>query len=562
MKHGPKRTALLPHFVRRGEGTLKALSECVLPQRRLEAVVLLALTLVWVFVPGDLLWAATFDVGCDVDTLISAINEANANGVADVINLAPGCTYTLTAADNDTDCYNGLPSIISPITINGNGATIVRSSAATDFRIFHVAASGTLMLRNLILSGGVEDCSDFGFNVGGGIVNFGTLTLEGCTVSDNSAGIGGGIANAGDATLINCTVSNNSAGIGGGIDNHILGTLQLTNSTVSDNNAFDGGGIFNDGAAILVNSTVSGNSGSQWSGGLVNEGTATLVGCVFENNTSAFGGGFINAGELSLTRCTVHDNSAVADGDFGGIGGGIYNYGSAEITSCTISGNSATYEAGGIYNDGEVSLNNVTIAGNTAGTDGGGIYVDTSDGVELKNTLIADNTATAGPDCSGNLTSYGYNLIEDTSGCSIVGDATGNLFDLDPGLDELQNNGGPTETHSLLSGSPAIDAGSCTDIDGNPITADQRGYPRPSPLGGNCDIGAYEAEQAYVRGDLNGDSAIDLLDVILCTQLAHGHITGSATQRAAADVDSDGEVDADDVTILSEYVLGIRKTLP
>ncbi|MFC2105633.1 choice-of-anchor Q domain-containing protein [Candidatus Bipolaricaulota bacterium] len=538
-----------------------------LPQRRLNDVVLVALTLICVLVPGELLWAETFDVGCDVDALISAINAANANGVADVINLAPGCTYTLNAVDNETDCYNGLPSIISPITINGNGATIVRSSAATDFRIFHVAASGTLMLRNLILSGGVEDCSDFGFNVGGGIVNFGTLTLEGCTVSDNSAGIGGGIANAGDATLINCTVSNNSAASGGGIDNHVLGTLQLINSTVSDNDAFDGGGIYNDGTATLVNSTISGNSGSLWGGGLLNEGKATLARCVVENNTSEFGGGFINAGELSLTGCTTYGNSAVEDTVVGGgVGGGIYNYGPAQLTNCTISDNSATNVAGGIYNDDEVSLNNVTIAGNTAGTDGGGIYVDTSDGVELKNTLIADNTATTGPDCAGTLTSFGHNLIGDNDGCTFTpttGDLVGTSTDpIDPLLDPLQNNGGPTETHSLLSGSPAIDAGSCSDLNGDPITADQRGYPRPSPLGGNCDIGAYEAEQAYVRGDLNGDSAIDLLDVILCTQLAHGHITGSATQRAAADVDSDGDVDADDVTILSEYVLGIRKTLP
>ena len=517
-----------------------------------------------VFVLGELLSAETFDVGCDVDALLGAIHAANANGVADVIVLAAGCTYSLMAIDNDTDCPNGLPSIISPISIYGNGATIMRSPAAAEFRIFHVGASGTLMLRNLTLAGGIQACADFSFNVGGAIVNFGTLRLEDCTVRDHSAGMGGGIANAGDATLIDCTVRDNFAGSGGGIDN--LGALELVHSTVRDNDASDGGGICNDGTATLVDSTISANSGPLWGGGLVNGGTATLVGCTLESNTSAFGGGLINAGELILTRCTVHGNSAVADGDYGGIGGGIYNNGPAEIACCTISGNSATNEAAGVYNDDAVALNNVTIATNTAGADGGGIYTCTSGAVELKNTLIADNTATTGPDCAGTLTSYGHNMIGNNDGCTLIpttGDQVGtSAHPIDPLLDRLQDNGGPTETHALLSGSPAIDAGSCTDISGAPITADQRGDPRPAPLGGNCDIGAYEVKQACAHGDINGDGAIDLLDVVLCTQIAQGHITGSATQRAAADVDSDSGVDADDVRILSEYVLGIRSALP
>jgi len=510
---------------------VKQLYECVFPRRRIKAVVLVVLTLIWFLVPGELLWAATFDVYCNTNALIAAINEANANGVADVINLALGCTYTLKAVDNDTDCPNGLPSITSPITINGNGATIARSPAATEFRIFHVDDFGTLTLRDLTITGGVQSCSVSLFNAGGAVVNFGTLRLEGCTVSDNSAGSGGGIANAEDATLINCIIRGNTAGNGGGIDN--LGTLQLTNSTVSDNDAFDGGGISNDGTATLVNSTISGNSGPLWGGGFVNWGTATLTRCILENNTSEFGGGINNGEHLTLFNSTISDNTA------GDQGGGIYNYG-------------------------EMALNNVTIAGNTAGSDGGGIYCDPSNTVNVKNTLIADNSATTGtgPDCFGNLESYGYNLIEDTSDCTIGGDPTGNLVGLDPKLDPLQDNGGPTLTHALLSDSPAIDAGSCTDISGNLISADQRGYPRPAPLGGNCDIGAYETEQAYARGDVNGDGVIDLLDVRLCTQIAQGYITGTADQRAAADVDSDGDVDTDDVTILSEYVLGIRTTLP
>jgi len=511
---------------------VKQLYECVFPRRRIKAVVLVVLTLIWFLVPGELLWAATFDVYCNTNALIAAINEANANGVADVINLAPGCTYTLMVMNNDIHCPNGLPSIISPIAINGNGATIARSPAATEFRIFHVDDSGTLTLRDLTITGGVQSCSVSLFNAGGAVVNFGTLRLEGCTVSDNSAGSGGGIANAEDATLINCIIRGNTAGNGGGIDN--LGTLQLTNSTVSDNDAFDGGGISNDGTATLVNSTISGNSGPLWGGGFVNWGTATLTRCILENNTSEFGGGINNGEHLTLFNSTISDNTASDQG------GGIYNYG-------------------------EMALNNVTIAGNTAGSDGGGIYCDPSNTVNVKNTLIADNTATTtGPDCSGNLESYGYNLIEDKTGCTIneAENSGTNITGQDPLLGPLADNGGPTKTHALLPGSPAIEAGSCTDISGNLVSADQRGYPRPAPLGGNCDIGAYEAEQAYARGDVNGDGVIDLLDVRLCAQIAQGYIPGTPQQHAAADVDGDGDVDMDDARILAEFIIGIRTTLP
>ena len=538
---------------------MKQLYEYVLPQRRLKAVVLVVLTLIGVLVPGELLWAARFDVGCDADALIAAIIAANANGGANVINLAPGCTYTLIVVNNTTDCPNGLPSITSPIVINGNGATIERSPAATKFRIFHVDTPGALTLRNLTITGGVQSCSEFAFNVGGAIVNFGTLTLEGCTVSDNSAGIGGAIANAGDATLVNCTVSTNTAGSGGGIDN--LGTLQLTNCTVSDNDASDGGGIYNDfgGTATLVNSSISGNSGPLWGGGITNAGTIEIRNTTISGNSSEFGAGINNKGELTLDNSTVSDNPASDQG------GGIYNLGSAQLTNCTISGNSATNEAGGLYNDGEVMLNNVTMAGNTAGSDGGGIYCHPSNTVNVKNTLIADNTVTTtGPDCSGNLESYGYNLIKDQTGCTIneAENPGTNITGQDPLLGPLANNGGPTFTHTLLPGSPAINAGSCTDISGNLISADQRGYPRPAPLGGNCDIGAYEAEQAYARGDVNGDGVINLLDARLCAQIAQGYITGTPQQRAAADVDSDGDVDETDARILAEFIIGIRTTLP
>jgi len=91
-----------------------------------------------------------------------------------------------------------------------------------------------------------------------------------------------------------------------------------------------------------------------------------------------------------------------------------------------------------------------------------------------------------GPSFFGMLTSQGFNLIQDVSGCTILGDSTGNLLGADPELGPLQNNGGPTYTHALLPGSPAIDAG--TNV-GAPRT-DQRGVSRPQ--GASTDIGAFE----------------------------------------------------------------------
>ena len=96
--------------------------------------------------------------------------------------------------------------------------------------------------------------------------------------------------------------------------------------------------------------------------------------------------------------------------------------------------------------------------------------------------------ATRTNDFSGVLTSEGYNLIQNTNGCTIVGDQTGNIYGADPLLGPLQDNGGPTWTHALLAGSPAIDAGPTNTSP----SVDQRGMLRPQ--GPAEDIGAFECQ--------------------------------------------------------------------
>jgi hypothetical protein len=165
------------------------------------------------------------------------------------------------------------------------------------------------------------------------------------------------------------------------------------------------------------------------------------------------------------------------------------------MTNSTISGNLADY-GGGIYNSGEASLNNVTITNNTSSVTGpgggGGGVANTGN---LKNSIIAGNWDNTGnsPDCIGTVVSDGYNLIQDTSGCTISGDTTGNIIGVSPNLGPLQGNGGSTFTHALLAGNPTIDAGNpaIPGSGGNACEAvDQRGISRLQSL--NCDMGAYE----------------------------------------------------------------------
>jgi hypothetical protein len=178
------------------------------------------------------------------------------------------------------------------------------------------------------------------------------------------------------------------------------------------------------------------------------------------------------------------DGGRGARGGNGGNGGGIANQSELRVESSTISRN--VIGRGG---------KGVTFLGNGNNGDGGGLY-DTfhSDGVTLKNTLIAANTnAEDGPECSGGFLSAGYNLIADVDDCTLTGDPTGNLLDTTPQLAVLDDYGGPTWTHAFLPGSAGIDAGHCTTLDNTTLAHDQRSLQRPQ--GSTCDIGAYEAQQ-------------------------------------------------------------------
>lgn len=173
-------------------------------------------------------------------------------------------------------------------------------------------------------------------------------------------------------------------------------------------------------------------------------------------------------------------------------GGGIRNLGRLTLDNSTVSGNTGT-RGGGILNERHITISNTTVSGNH-GKYGGGLAVYRPLGAprtELSNTIVAANNASfEGTDCTGNVTSLGHNLVGSGEHCGMqptASDLVGTRSKpVDPMLGALGNNGGPTETHALLLGSPAIDTGG----DNPGLSTDQRGLTRPQ--GSASDIGAYE----------------------------------------------------------------------
>ena len=217
------------------------------------------------------------------------------------------------------------------------------------------------------------------------------------------------------------------------------------------------------------------NPSDEFGGGAYNYGgTLTISNSTFSDNESFTAGGGVatEQGTVIVTDSTFSDN--IAEG--GGGGGGIYKHtlGTLEVINSTFSGNSAVF-GGGINSNGSATL---------------------------KNTIVADNSASlSGPDVNGTFTSQGYNLIgdgTDSTGFTQAGDQVGTAESpLDPMLGPLQNNGGPTKTHALLTGSPAIDAiPSDANGCGTDFATDQRGVARPKDGDTDgtaaCDIGAFE----------------------------------------------------------------------
>ena len=351
--------------------------------------------------------------------------------------------------------------------------TVARSQQAADFRIFNILQNNTVEIDGLTITGGSL------VGNGGGISSGAILTISNCAISGNSitagdvAYGGAGIYNVGTMTIVNSTVNNNQgliagffSAVGGGISND-GGTLTIQNTTIRENTVAGGG--YGGG---VYNAAHGGASNRADPGG----GSLTAINSTIRDNTGSTGGGIF--GVAQIINCTISDNTAVFEG------GGIY--GNSYISNCTISGNMTTVghsRGGGISGAGTIT--NSTFSDNLS-INGSDICVIGT--VQLGDTILGSGASIFVLD--GTVTSHGYNLSYDNGGGFLTG--PGDQINTDPLLGPLQNNGGPTSTHELLPGSPAIDAGDPNFAP--PPDYDQRGPGFVHVFNGRIDVGSVEVQ--------------------------------------------------------------------
>lgn len=262
------------------------------------------------------------------------------------------------------------------------------------------------------------------------------------------------------------------------------------------------------GNLTLTGLTLTGGwtTGSGASGGAIKSrttGLLTINSSTISGNTTTgfgFGGGVYAIGPLRLYQSTVSGNSTTGDG---ALGGGVWAGVGATVIQSTISGNNTSginSHGGGLWAYGPLTFEQSTVTNNRAQhatAKGGGVFQPDSSNnylLTMDSTIIAGNVAPTGTDVltdPHSAKNVAYSLIGNTTSSGITaGTGPGNLLNVAPQLGPLANNGGPTPTHALLDGSPALNAGSPDIMSGT----DQRGAPFVRVAGPRADIGAYERQ--------------------------------------------------------------------
>lgn len=387
---------------------------------------------------------AAVDGAC---ALVEAIDNANANAQihADCPAGSGADTIVLTSdllLDGSqifpANGPNGLPSITSPVTLDGGGHSLVRDAAAPAFRLLHVGVGGDLTVHRLELANGLmED----GFDNGGAVYNAGTLTLSESVLRDSRVASifpsGGGIYNLGNLTIVNSTLRGNEAvddtfSSGGAVYSNAGSTLYAVNARFHQNLANQAGAVFAFGDATVVeNSQFLENEARETAGALLlfnnlNTNSHQVLNSLFQDNRAAedggailsgsadallFGNAFIGnriteagvggavlnlLGEMTITASRFEHNRAEANA----VGGALGNLqlGTVHLEGSVLQGNESDTFGGGFYTQlAEVFISDSLITGNSAET-GGGLFQDASnvDGFHVQRSALVGNSASFG----------------------------------------------------------------------------------------------------------------------------------------------------------------------
>ncbi len=413
------------------------------------------------------------------DAIVAANTDAAVQGCAagsgaDIINFTVTGTISPPAE----------LAITTDVTISGPGAASLTITPAGTNRSVHISGTPAVTISGVTFSGNGTTVGDGAAIYLKGTVGATTLTIQNCVFTNNSTASGDGGAlflyDGGAVTIQSSTFTGNHAGgRGGAIKFYDIGPVTVTGSTISGNSSGNrGGGMFfyKTTSAAVTDSTISGNTAASNGGGMFFykvAGATTISGSTISGNTSSNG----NGGGLFFYK----------------------NVGSTTISDSTISGNTATNGQGGgilLYAQ-TLTINNSTLTGNsTPNGQGGGVYLSDSSAnvLTLNSTIVANSTSSGGSLDLGfiqGVFNATNSLVENPTGITFAVNVA-NIFSQDPVLGPLANNGGPTLTHALLAGSPAIDAGS------NPtaLAFDQRGAGFARTSGAQTDIGAFEVQGA------------------------------------------------------------------
>ncbi|MCA9064798.1 MAG: cadherin domain-containing protein, partial [Planctomycetaceae bacterium] len=261
------------------------------------------------------------------------------------------------------------------------------------------------------------------------------------------------VQNSAFAYISDVTVTGGATTDGGGLRTSTAGGLVLTDSIVTGNVATGAGGAIDNLGVLYLDSVRLTNNSADEGGAVENVGTARIVNSLIDHNTATNSGGGIQSKD------------------------GTSNL---NVLNSTFSANAAA-NGGGLYLDNWAYLDHLTIADNSATTGGGFELVGGT--FAIRNSIVANNTASTGADVAGAISSLGYNVIGTTSGSS--GWVLSDYQNTDPKLSALADFGGPTLTYALLDGSVAIDRATPT----SQILIDQRGEARSYGAG---DAGAFE----------------------------------------------------------------------